>query len=457
MKRLLIANRGEIALRVARACRRLGLECVAVYSSADAASPHVWAADEAVEIGPPAPRQSYLNPAALLAAARHTGCDAVHPGYGFLSEDAAFAAAAGEAGLRFVGPRPETIAVMGDKARARAEAQAAGVPVVPGSQSAFRNSAEAARAGQALGFPLLMKARSGGGGRGMRVADDAAALSRLFPQASAEAESAFGDGALYLERYFRRIRHLEVQVFGDEQGRVTHVWERDCSIQRRHQKLVEEAPCALLSEAAREALCAAAVRLAAHVGYCNAGTVEFLYDLESEAFYFIEMNTRIQVEHPVSEAVSGLDLVAEQLRVADGQALSFAGGPPAPHGHAVEFRINAEDPGAGFRPSPGRLAAWRPPEGPGLRCDTAVYPDCLVTPFYDSLLAKLIVQAADRADALRRAADAIEAFEAAGVATTLPFHRALVRDPDFRSQAVDTTWVERVFLERVSGAPAAAQ
>lgn len=448
MRRLLIANRGEIALRIARVCRTLGIETVAVYSSADAASPHVWTADTAVEIGPAAANRSYLDGPLLLETARRCGCDAIHPGYGFLSENAAFARAAVEAGLRFVGPPAESIEVMGDKARARRTAEEAEVPVVPGSEEAFLCLGDAITAAKDIGFPLLMKARSGGGGRGMRVAQGVKDMQGLFDQARAEAEGAFGDGALYLERFFDRVRHVEVQVFADDHGGVTHVWERDCSIQRRHQKLVEEAPSPALSAETRTAMCEAAVRLAAHVGYRNAGTVEFLYDPAEDAFFFIEMNTRIQVEHPVSEAITGLDLIAEQLRVADGQRLSVDR-PPQPQGHAIEFRINAEDPRAGFRPCPGRLTAWRPPSGKGIRCDSGAYPDFKVTPYYDSMIAKLIVHGADRADAIARSCDAVEAFEVEGVATTLPLYRALLRDADFRSGKVDTAWVERDFLVRL--------
>ena len=448
MKRLLIANRGEIALRIARACRALSIETVAVYSSADAASAHVWAADMAVEIGPAPASQSYLDPGLLLETARRCGCDSLHPGYGFLSENAAFARAVGEAGLCFVGPPAEAIDLMGDKARARRTAEQAGVPVVPGSEAAYLSIDAATAAAEEIGFPLLLKARSGGGGRGMRVVEDSEALRHLFGQAKAEAVSAFGDGALYLERFFQRIRHIEVQVFADSHDQVSHVWERDCSVQRRHQKLVEEAPSPALSAETRRAMCESAMRLASHVGYRNAGTVEFLYDVAEDTFFFIEMNTRIQVEHPVSEAITGLDLIAEQLRVADGQRLSFEE-PPIPQGHAIEFRLNAEDPRAGFRPSPGRLTAWRPPAGKGIRCDSGAYPDYRVTPYYDSMVAKLIVHGRDRADTIARSADALEAFEVDGISTTLPIYRALLRDPDFRAGVVDTGWMERDFLVRL--------
>ncbi|MBP5856190.1 acetyl-CoA carboxylase biotin carboxylase subunit [Marivibrio halodurans] len=451
MKRVLIANRGEIALRIIRACRRAGLETVAVHSSADAASPHVFAADEAVEIGPPSPGQSYLNQAILLDVAERTGADAVHPGYGFLSENAGFARKVADRGLTFIGPSPEVIDRMGDKARAREAAVELGVPVVPGSEGVFHDAASAEAEAGGIGFPLLLKARAGGGGRGMRVAETAEKLPGLFRQAHAEAESAFGDGAIYMERYFSRVRHVEVQVFGDSHGAAAHAWERDCSVQRRHQKLVEEGPSPALSAETREALCEAAVRLTKGVGYVNAGTVEFLYEPDTDKFFFIEMNTRIQVEHPVSEMITGLDLIQEQLRVADGQALSFADGPPPIQGAAVEFRVNAEDPRADFRPTPGRLTAWRPPKGEGLRCDSAVYQDGQISPFYDSMMAKLIVHGSDRADALARAADAIEAFEVEGVSTTLPLYRAMLRDEGFRAGAVDTRWMEREFLPKLLG------
>ena len=446
VQRVLIANRGEIALRAARACRAVGLESVAVYSEADAASPHRWVADAAWCVGPAPSTASYLNSPALLHVAKASGCDAVYPGYGFLAENADFAGRCAAEGLAFIGPRPETIRLMGDKARARAAAEQAGVPIVPGSQTAFDGLDEARGAAEAIGFPLLLKARSGGGGRGMRVADDRTAFERLFEQARGEAEAAFGDGAIYLERFLARVRHIEVQLFGDSGGRVVQLGERDCTVQRRHQKLVEEAPSPALDAETRVALLDAAVRLGRSVGYEGAGTVEFVYEPESRAFYFIEMNTRIQVEHPVTEALTGLDLVALQLRVARGEALGEHLDGAAAQGHAIEFRINAENWRNGFTPSPGRLARWRPPAGEGVRLDSHVYEGYLVPPFYDSMIGKLIVSGADRADALSRAERAIGAFACDGIATTLGFHQALLADPAFRDGGIHTRWVEAEFL-----------
>jgi acetyl-CoA carboxylase biotin carboxylase subunit len=445
VRRVLIANRGEIALRAVRACRRLGIETVAVHSTADANSPHVWAADRSVCIGPPSARLSYLHGDALVEVALRTGCNAVYPGYGFLSERSAFAARVAAAGLTFVGPDAATIATMGDKVAARQAARDAGIPVVPGSDTGFARAVDAERAARDIGFPLLLKAAAGGGGRGMRVCWEPAALAKLFEQAAAEAQAAFGDATLYLERYFPRVRHIEIQVFGDAQGRIVHLWERDCSVQRRHQKLVEEAPSPVLTSTERRAIAEAATTLARAIGYVNAGTVEFIFDLENRGFYFIEMNTRIQVEHPVTEAITGLDLVAEQFRVAAGEPLSFDQ-PAEPQGAAIEFRINAEDPDRGFAPDPGLVRVWRPPAGPGIRIDSHVYAGYAVSPFYDSLLAKLIVSDTDRAATLELAAGAFDQFAIDGVATTLSFHRALLCRSAFREATLDTQWVDRELM-----------
>ncbi len=445
MTKVLIANRGEIALRVIRACRAEGIKTVAVYSDPDQNSPHVWAADEAIRIGPAPANQSYLRAEILLHVALKSGCKAVHPGYGFLSERAEFAAKCRAEGLIFVGPSPEVIALMGDKVEARRSAARFGVPVVPGSEDPFTDPVPAARAAEAIGYPILLKARAGGGGRGMRIVRAAMDFHALFVQACGEAEAAFGDGAVYLERFVERVRHIEVQVFGDARGNVRHVWERDCTVQRRHQKLIEEAPSPVLSQKTRLALCGAAEKLAAGVGYVGAGTVEFIYDPSRDEYYFIEMNTRIQVEHPVTEVLTGVDLVREQLRVAFGQGLSFAGGTPTARGHVIEFRINAEDPDRGFLPSPGMLKVWRPPVMPGIRLDSHAYENYLVPPYYDSLLGKMIVHGDTRGQAIERAIQAFAGFRIDGIATTVPFHRQLLGHADFLENRVHTRWVETEF------------
>ena len=444
MKRVFIANRGEIALRAVRACRRLGLETVAAYSTADANSPHVWSADRAICVGPPQPRDSYLNIPGLVEAAKASGCDAVYPGYGFLSEKSEFATACAKEGLAFVGPRAETIALMGDKVAARRTAMQHGIPVVPGSEVGFTDAEAAEHAAGAIGYPLLLKAAGGGGGRGMRIVASADEFASRFAQASAEAGAAFNNPEIYLERFFRRVRHVEIQVIGDRHGNAIHLWERDCSVQRRHQKLVEEAPSPMLSTATRHAMAEAALALVRAIAYENAGTIEFIVDLDGGGFYFIEMNTRIQVEHPVTEALTGTDLVAEQLRIAGGETLSIA--PPLePRGCAIEFRINAEDSTRDFFPSPGTVREWAPPTGPGIRLDSHVYPGYAVSPFYDSLLGKLIVAGPDRDTALARARRALASFGVAGVATTIPFHRRLIDEADFLSGTLHTRWIEQEF------------
>jgi acetyl-CoA carboxylase biotin carboxylase subunit len=448
VRRVLVANRGEIALRAIRACRRLGFETVAVYSSADSNSPHAWAADKSVCIGPPAPTVSYLHGSALIHTAVALQCDAVYPGYGFLSEKSEFAASCAEAGLTFVGPSPESIARMGDKVTARKIAGSLGVPVVPGSEVAFDVAAEAKAAARKIGFPLLLKASGGGGGRGMRVATGESEFLSLFEQATAEARAAFGQPEIYLERFFPEVRHIEIQVFGDTHGNRVHLWERDCSVQRRHQKLVEETPSPVLDDATRREMAEAATALIRALDYVNAGTVEFIYDSASGRFFFIEMNTRIQVEHPVTEAVTGLDLVAEQFRVAAGEQLSFDP-PPPPARSAIEFRINAEDADHGFRPSPGTLRRWRPPNGHCIRLDSHVYEGYAIPPYYDSMLAKLIVTGADRPAAIARAQSALARFDASGVMTTVPFHRRLLERCEFARAEVHTRWVEDHFQAAV--------
>jgi len=441
VRRVLIANRGEIALRAIRTCRRLGLESVAVYSSADGNSPPRWAADHAVCIGPPPPKASYLNAAALMEVATACRCDAVYPGYGFLAEDSSFAARCAEAGLIFIGPSAEVIARMGDKVAARQAAAALGIPVVPGSNEGFTAAAGAKPHAEVIGYPLLLKASAGGGGRGMRIVNNAETFTELFDQASAEAAAAFGRPDVYLERFFPKVRHIEIQVFGDQHGNYTQLGERDCSVQRRHQKLIEEAPSPVLDQSARRAMADAALTLISALNYVNAGTVEFIYEVESGKFYFIEMNTRIQVEHPVTEMVTGSDLVAEQFRVAAGERLSVV--PAAADAPvAIEFRINAEDAEHNFRPSPGLLKRWRPPTGRDIRLDSHVYENYVVPPYYDSMLGKLIVTGRDRAAALETASSALARFDVSGIATTVPFHAELLRRPEFARAEIHTRWVE---------------
>ncbi|MGD9828180.1 MAG: acetyl/propionyl/methylcrotonyl-CoA carboxylase subunit alpha [Hyphomicrobiaceae bacterium] len=448
ISRVLIANRGEIALRAVRAARSLGLETVAVHSTADVASPHVWAADRAVCIGPPPSTQSYLQIPALLHVAQAHGCDAIYPGYGFLSERAGFAERCASEGLKFIGPSAEVIRTMGDKSEAKATAARFGVPLVPGSDGAFDDAASALAAAREIGFPLLLKARAGGGGRGMRVAPDLEAFPALFDQAAREAEAAFGDAGIYLERFFSAVRHIEVQVFGDMHGTVRQLGERDCTVQRRHQKLVEEGPSPVLRPEVRARILEAAEKLAKGVGYEGAGTVEFIYEPKSEEFFFIEMNTRIQVEHPVTEMLIGHDLVAEQFRVAMGEPLSVKLPAAGANGHAIEFRVNAEDWRENFRPEPGRLKRWRAPSGAGIRLDTFAYQSMDVQPFYDSMIAKLIVHAETREEAIAKARAAIRDFHVEGLRTTLDFHATLLGDPDFANGNIHTRWVEQAFLPR---------
>jgi acetyl-CoA carboxylase biotin carboxylase subunit len=441
----LIANRGEIALRIIRACRKLQLETVAVYSQADDNCAHIWAADRAVRIGAAPAGKSYLDQQAILQAALSTECDAVHPGYGFLSERAEFAAKCEAEKITFIGPSAEAIAMMGDKAEARRTAKRFGVPLVPGSEGAFTDVKEATKAAESIGYPILLKALAGGGGRGMRVALDAASFAGLFQQASSEALAAFGDGSIYLERFVAKVRHIEVQVFGDKHGRAVHLWERDCSVQRRHQKLIEEGPSPVLDASTRRAICNAAVELTAGIGYVGAGTVEFIYDAGTKQFFFIEMNTRIQVEHPVTEMLTGVDLVVEQLRVAAGERLSFPKGGVKSEGHAIELRINAEDPSRGFAPAPGTLAKWEPPRMRDVRFDSHVYRGYSVPSYYDSLLGKLITYGKDRKEAIARSILALDSFRAEGIATTLSFHRQVLTHPDFLDASVHTRWVETEF------------
>jgi acetyl-CoA carboxylase biotin carboxylase subunit len=444
MRRVLIANRGEIALRAVRACRMLGLESVAIYSSADANSSHRWAADRAVCIGPPPPKASYLNAGALIEAGVALNCDAVYPGYGFLAENSAFAECCTEAGLTFIGPASEAIAKMGDKVAARQTATAIGIPIVPGSDHGFTLSGPAELVANNLGFPLLLKASGGGGGRGMRIADGPEDFHAQFEQASTEALAAFGNAEIYLERFFAQVRHIEIQVFGDKHGNHVHLGERDCSVQRRHQKLVEEAPSPALDQDTRRQMAEAAIALIKALNYVNAGTVEFIFDPASGKFFFIEMNTRIQVEHPVTEMVTGTDLVLEQFRIAAGERLSFNSA-FAVGRTAIEFRINAEDASRNFQPSPGTLKGWRPPNGSDIRVDSHVYENYAVPPYYDSMLAKLIVSRSDRASCIEVAKSALARFKISGLTTTVPFHARLVQQPEFMRAEIHTRWVEEHF------------
>jgi acetyl-CoA carboxylase biotin carboxylase subunit len=439
--KVLIANRGEIAVRVIRACRELEFATVAVYSTADEEALHVRLADEAVCIGPPHARDSYLNVTAVLAAATQAGADAVHPGYGFLAENAAFAAACNDAGLVFVGPKPEAIAAMGDKAEARRLARRAGVPTIPGSEGTASLD-DALEAAAQVGYPVMVKAAAGGGGRGIRVARDAGELTDMVGQAAMEAGAAFGDASLYVEKLLVDARHVEVQVLGDRAGNLIHLFERECSMQRRRQKILEESPSPALDQAAREAITEAALSLARAADYTSAGTVEFLVD-RNGSFYFIEMNTRIQVEHPVTELVTGVDLVKEQLRVAAGEPLSVGQEEVALEGWSLEFRINAEDPERSFLPSPGQIVTLELPGGPGVRVDTAAYAGYHVPPYYDSLLAKLIVWGRDRDEAVARGRRALREFRIDGVKTTIPFHLDLLEDDAFLSGDYHVEFLER--------------
>ncbi len=429
IEKLLVANRGEIAIRVIRACRELGIRSVAVYSDADRLSPHVQAADEAYRIGPAPASESYLRGDVILDAALQSAADAVHPGYGFLAERAPFARAVEDAGLIFVGPRPETILSMGDKTEARRRMQAAGVPIVPGTIDPVADAAAANQVAQELGYPVLLKATAGGGGKGMRVVEDPAELSRAFKAASREALSAFGDASVYLEKFLDRPRHVEIQLLGDSHGNVIHLGERECSIQRRHQKLIEEAPSPMLDADTRARMGQAAVDAAHAVAYRSAGTVEFLF--QGGDFYFLEMNTRIQVEHPTTEMITGVDLVQWQLRIAAGEELSMEQDDIRFHGHAIECRITSEDPANGFLPSVGRVGRLEVPAGPGVRWDGGITEGSEVGLHYDPLLAKLIVHGPDRPSAIRRMARALDELVITGVDTCIGFHREVMRERDF--------------------------
>ncbi len=456
MNRVLVANRGEIALRIIRACHEEGLEAVAVYSEADRLSPHVRAADAAVVIGAAPAAESYLNIPRLIESARRAGADAIHPGYGFLSERAEFAEAVEQAGLVFVGPPPAAIRAMGEKTAARRRMQEAGVPVVPGTTAALPDPDAAVRAARDVGYPVLLKAAAGGGGKGMRRADTDEEVRSAFRQATSEARSAFGEGALYLEKLIERPRHVEIQILADRHGNVLSLGERECSIQRRHQKLIEESPSPAVSADLRRRMGDAAVQAARSVGYLSAGTVEFLLATGGE-FYFLEMNTRIQVEHPVTELVYGVDLVREQLRIAAGEPTSLAGRELAPRGHAIECRITSEDPFQGFLPATGRIEFLEVPAGPGVRWDGGIERGTEVGLFYDSLLAKLIVWGESREEAIARTRRALDELMVVGVPTSQAFHRRVMEEAGFRSGSYDIGYVERVGPGLLGAAPEPAE
>lgn len=441
-RKVLIANRGEIAVRIIRACRELGIRTVAVYSEADRNSLHVRLADEAFCIGPPPSGESYLNIPNIISTAELLGVDAIHPGYGFLAENPQFAEICEDCHITFIGPPSSAIAAMGNKARARELMRKAGVPVVPGSEGPVRSESKALEVAKSIGFPLIVKASGGGGGRGMRVVHNLEDLRMALQQAQTEAEAAFGDREVYLERYVTEPRHIEVQILADTKGNIIHLGERDCSIQRRHQKLIEESPAPRLHPGLRKALAKAAIRAAEAIGYVGAGTVEFLVDQENH-FYFIEMNTRIQVEHPVTEMITGVDLVKEQIRIAAGEPLRISQRDVTFTGHAIECRINAEDPRNDFRPSPGTVTTFIPPGGPGIRVDTHVYSGYTIPPYYDSLIAKVIAWGKDREEAISRMKRALQEFEIGGVKTTIPFHLRVLENAFFRRGEIYTNFVQR--------------
>ncbi|MBI4031106.1 MAG: acetyl-CoA carboxylase biotin carboxylase subunit [Proteobacteria bacterium] len=444
-KKILIANRGEIALRIIRACREMGIETVVVHSTADANAMAVRLADESVCIGPPQSKQSYLNIPAILSAATVTGADAIHPGYGFLSENEQFARMVGEHGFAFIGPKPEHIAAMGDKVVAKQTVRDLGLPVVPGSDGAVTSVEDAVKFGDKAGYPVLIKAASGGGGRGMKVVRKKEEMKEQYSTARSEAKANFGDDTVYIEKYLEKPRHIEIQVFGDMHGNAVSLGERDCSTQRRHQKLVEEAPSPALTEKQRDDVCALAAEVIRKMGYVGAGTIEFLY--ENGQFYFMEMNTRIQVEHPVTEMITGLDLIAEQIRVAAGEPLSIQKDRIGFRGHAIEIRINAEDPDT-FAPCPGTIRQFHAPGGLGVRFDSAIYGGYAIPPYYDSMIGKLIVHGRNRDECIRRLRRAIIETVVDGVKTTLPLHRWIIEQPEFTSGDYNIHWLEKKLAAR---------
>ncbi|MSO49274.1 MAG: acetyl-CoA carboxylase biotin carboxylase subunit [Acidobacteria bacterium] len=447
--KILIANRGEIALRIICACREMGIKTVAVYSQADEHSLHVRFADEDVCIGPARSADSYLSVPAIISAAEITGADAIHPGYGFLSESAYFAEVCEACHIKFIGPDPNVIRLLGDKARARRAMKKAGVPILPGSDGPVSGEEEAIKVAKELGYPLIIKAVAGGGGRGMRIVRNAEELPKNVKTAMREAEAAFGLGDVYLERYVEAPRHIEIQVMGDHHGNVVHLGERECSVQRRHQKLIEEAPSAALTDKQRKKLGATVVEAARAVQYSNAGTFEFLLDATG-SFYFLEVNTRLQVEHPVTEFVTGIDIVKEQIRVAAGQRLSVRQGDIEFRGHALECRVNAEDP-VTFTPSPGLITAYSVPGGPGVRVDSFVHSDCTVSPYYDSLIAKIITYGRDRNEAIARMKRTLEMTVIEGIKTSIPLHLKILNDPDFVAARVNTSFMERFMPDKTAG------
>jgi acetyl-CoA carboxylase biotin carboxylase subunit len=440
-KKILVANRGEIALRVIRACKEMGIKTVAVHSTADANSLHVRFADESVCIGPPKSSDSYLHVPSIISAAEITDAEAIHPGYGFLAENSSFAEVCNSTGIRFIGPSPESIKLMGDKAKAREMAVKAGVPVLPGSNGVVTEESSAIEIARELGFPVIVKAAAGGGGKGMRVVMDEAGFANAFVMAQAEALAAFSNADVYIEKYILKPRHIEIQIMADEKGNAVYLGERECSIQRRHQKLIEEAPSVIVEEGLRRQMGEMAVAIARSVRYRNAGTIEFLMD-EDRKFYFMEMNTRIQVEHPVTELVTGIDLVKEQIRVAAGEPLSFSQKDVRINGHSIECRINAEDPEK-FTPSPGTITAFNPPGGLGVRVETAAYTQYVIPPYYDSMIAKLVVHASNREEAIARMQRALDEFIIEGVKTTIPMHKKILNDPDFQKGDISTKFMER--------------
>jgi acetyl-CoA carboxylase biotin carboxylase subunit len=445
IRRTLIANRGEIAVRVIRECRELGVESVLAVSAADRDGLAARLADRTVCLGPAPSSQSYLNIPLIVQAALSTGCDAIHPGYGFLSEKPEFARTCEQEAITFIGPSSTMIEVMGDKLTAREIARSAGIPVVPGSLR-VDNTEDAVSSAGRIGYPVMMKAAAGGGGRGVFVADCLEDIAQSFETASAEAKAAFGEGSLFLERYVPNARHIEVQILADHHGHAIHVGERDCSLQRRYQKVVEEAPAGILPFSIKERIFEAALKLVAEVQYVNAGTVEFLYDIDRQDYYFMEMNTRIQVEHPVSEEISGLNLVREQIRIAAGEDLENSQAEVKFQGHAIECRINAESPANGFRPSPGRITRWEPPSDRDIRLDTHCYQGYFVSPFYDSMIAKLVVWGSDRNSAIQQMRGALGSFEVAGISTNIEFLRSLFDHPDYIHGSINTRWLENTFL-----------